>query len=419
MRRRSTSLIHALLAGSTLVACSLDAAAFEAVDTLRPSSSGRFPAYPGLDPSLSEFWVQAGGMVDSNILRRTADTPTETVARLGVGGRKDTYVYGRQMVRLEGRVDGYLFNRFTELNNVGYAANGEWHWELGNDLSGVIGISRRRYQRDLSQIGRAVHDMVTQTGYVANAAYRLGPSFRLRGGVDRQDLSTSFTTQNELRATSTVIGLDYVTPLGNTFGVEYRQINGDAPVPESVAATGLFVNNDFKQRTVAFAAGYANPFLRLTGNIGRTKREYSEIPGRDFEGTTWRATADWLVTTKTALGFETYYLPQSIIDIAATHVVTRGFAFGPGWAPTAKLSFSARVMRERQEFSGDPGTVLAPAAGPARLEILRNMRLGAYWEYTRQIHWTFAIDHGTRESNFANRDYSYNAIIGNVRYLFW
>ncbi len=419
MRRRSKSLIHALLAGSALAAPAFHAAAFEAVDTLRPSSSGRFPAYPGLDPSLSEFWVQAGGMVDSNILRRTADTPTETVARLGVGGRKDTYVYGRQMVRLEGRVDGYLFNRFSELNNVGYGANGEWHWELGNDLSGVIGISRRHYQRDLSQIGRAVEDMVTQTHYVANGAYRLGPSFRLRGGVDREDVKTSFTQENELRTTGAVIGLDYVTALGNSFGVEYRQLHGDAPVPQAVAAAGVFVNNDFEQRTVALAVGYVNPFLRLNGNIGRTKREYTEVPGRDFEGTTWRAAADWLVTTKTALGLETYYLPQSIVDIAATHVVTRGVAFGPGWAPTAKLSFSARVMRERQEFSGEPGTILAPGSFPARLETVRNLRLGAYWEYTRQIHWTFAIDHGSRDSNAANRDYTYNAIIGNVRYLFW
>jgi hypothetical protein len=50
---------------------------------------------------------------------------------------------------------------------------------------------------------------------------------------------------------------------------------------------------------------------------------------------------------------------------------------------------------------------------------VRLFRLGAYWEYNRQIHWQFAIDHGSRESNVLGRDYTYNAVIANVRYLFW
>lgn len=417
MLLRRLTPMRVLLAAAALLPFS--AAAFEAVDQLRPSTSGRFPAYGGAPATLSEFWVQGGVMFDSNVLRRSNDSANEAVGRLGVGGRKDSYVYGRQMLRLEGRVDGYMFNRFSELDNIGYGANAEWHWELGNDLAGVLGVSRRHYQRDLSHVQAPIRDMITETHYVANGAYRLGNSLRLRGGVDRTDFKASIAEENELRTTGGIVGLDYVTALGNYIGLEYRTAHGDAPVPERIDPVGVFVNNDFEEHTVAVALGYINPFLRLGGNIGRTKRTYSEIPGRDFEGTTWRATADWIVTPKTALGFETYYLPQSIIDIGASHVVARGVAFGPGWAPTAKLSFSARVMRERQEFSGDPGTVLAPGVFPIRLEIIRNIRLGAYWEYTRQIHWTFAIDHGSRESNVLGRDYSYNAVIANLRYIFW
>jgi len=103
--------------------------------------------------------------------------------------------------------------------------------------------------------------------------------------------------------------------------------------------------------------------------------------------------------------------------VAASHVLVRGVAFGPGWAPTAKLNFSARIMREKQDFSGSPFVPLGVT--PLRLEIVRNLRLGAYWEYTRQIHWQFAIDHGERESNVLGRDFKYNAVMANVRYLFW
>jgi hypothetical protein len=416
---RTPSLIRVLLAGAAIVVTAPPVSAFEAVDTLRPSSSGRFPAYAGEAAPLSEYWVQGGAMVDSNVLRRSAGSPTEEIFRLGLGGRKDTPIYGRQTLRLAGEVDGYLYNHFSEIDNLGYGATAEWLWELGNDLSGTLGVSRRRYQRSLAFLQAPIRDMITETHYVANGAYRLGPSFRVRAGADWVNTDLSLGTQNELRTTSGVVGLDYVTGLGNTLGVEYRKTRGNAPVSQLVDPLGVFVDNSFDQHTVALTAGYVNPFFRLGGYLGRTKRTYSQIAGRDFDGSAWRLNADWIVTPKTALGFETYNEPQSLIDLAATHVVTRGIAFGPGWAPTAKLSFSARVMREKQDYSGDPGTALAPGTFPLRLEIVRNLRLGAYWEYTRQIHWTFAIDHGTRESNALGRDYTYNALIGNVRYIFW
>ena len=407
--------LRSLVAGLALLAFSVAAQAFQAVDTLTPSSSGRFPAYPMDAIPLSLFYAQAGAMVDDDILRTTVKPPTETVLRLGIGGRKDTYIYGRQLLRLEGNVDGYKYHEFSDLDNVGYGGLAEWHWELGNDLSGVLGAARRRYQRDLAQVQRATKDMITQTTYVANGAYRLGPSFRVRGGAELLQYETQFTAPNNLQTATGILGLDYVTGLGNTFGIEYRQAHGDAPVP--VEAAALFPDNTFKEQTLALTVGYVNPFFRLGGMVGQTRRDYSTLAARDFEGRTWRATVDWLVTTKTALGFETYSLPQSLIDLGASRVVVRGVAFGPGWAPTAKLNFSARVMREKQDFSGDP--LVTTGVTPLDLEIVRNLRLGAYWEYNRQIHWQFAIDHGERESNVVGRDFKYNAVIANVRYLFW
>ena len=407
--------LRSLPAGLALLAFSAAAQAFQAVDALTPSSSGRFPAYPLDAFPLSLFWVQGGAMVDDNALRTTVKPPTETVLRLGVGGRLDSYIYGRQLLRLEGRVDGYHYNEFSDLDNVGYGGLAEWHWELGNDLSGVLGASRRKYQRDLAQLQRPVQDMITQTNYVANAAYRLGPSFRVRGGAELFEYETAFTAPGNVQTATGIVGLDYVTALGNTFGIEYRQSHGDAPVP--IEAAALFPDNTFSERMLAFTAGYVSPFFRLGGMLGRTKRDYSAAAAQDFEGTTWRATLDWLVTQKTALGFETYKLPQSLIDLGASRVVVRGFAFGPGWAPTAKLNFSARIMREKQDFSGDP--LVTTGVTPLDLEIVRNLRLGAYWEYNRQIHWQFAIDHGERESNVLGRDFKYNALIANVRYLFW
>jgi hypothetical protein len=422
MPARSLPLVRFACAVS-LLGFSLAAAAqdFNAVDVLTPSSSGRYPAYATAGVPLSEFWVQGGGMVDTDVLRRSiAPPPTEEVLRLGAGGRKDTYIYGRQMLRLEGRVDDYLYNHFSELNSVNYGGNAAWHWELGNDLSGVLGVSRRSYQRDLAQIQAPVRDRLTETRYVANGGYLLGPSVRLTAGADLVDYrDAAFFRSGQLQIAEAFGGVEYVTPLGNTFGVEYRRAHGDAPVSTLFDPTGVFVDNSFEERSLSLTAGYVNPFLRLRGRLGRTQRTYNELPGFNFDGKTWRATADWLVTTKTALGFETYYEPRSVIEVGVSDVLVRGIAFGPGWAPTAKLNFTARVMRERLDYHGGSAAFTVAGVTPAQLEIVRLLRLGAYWEYTRQIHWQFAIDHGQRESNVLGRDYRYNAFVANVRYIFW
>jgi len=412
-------VLRRFLAGLALLTFSLGAHAFRAVDELTPATSGRYPAYLTEPLPLSLYWIQAGAMVDSNILRRTSGVPTEEVFRLGIGARKDTYIYGRQMLRLEGRVDGYKYNQFDDLSYIGYGGLAEWHYQLTNDLAGVLGASTRQYQRDISQTQTAVHDVIREHHLVANGAYTLGPSFRFRAGADLLDLKDQLARENELQTLTGILGADYVTPLGNTLGVEYRQAHGDAPVPQTIDPTGALISNDFSERAALLTASYINPFLRFHGRAGHTERDYTQLPERNFSGTTWEATLDWLVTYKTALGFETYRVPRSLIDVAASHVVVNGVAFGPGWAPTTKLNFTARIMRERQEFGGDPRTVLAPGVFPLRLEFVRLFRLGAYWEYNRQIHWQFAIDHGTRESNVLGRDYTYNAVIANVRYLFW
>lgn len=402
-----------------VISCAAHAQAFDAVDALTPSSSGRYPAYTGAGVPLSEFWVQGGGMVDSNILRRSSTPQTEQVLRLGAGGRKDTYVYGRQMLRLEGRVDDYLFNHFRQLDNFSYGGNAAWHWELGNDLSGVLGVSQRRFQRDLAQIQAPVRTLITETRYVAHGAYQLGPSVRLTAGADLVELRDPLLTIGRVQVADGFGGIEYVTPLGNTFGAEYRRAHGDAPVSDRFDTAGVLAGNAFEEHTVSLTTGYVNPFIRLRGRVGKTKRTYSELPAFDFQGTTWRVAADWQVTTKTALGFETYYEPRSVIAAGVSDVVVRGVAFGPGWAPTAKLNFSARFMRERQDYHGGSFTFTVPGATAPDLEIVRLVRLGAYWEYTRQIHWQFAIDHGERESNVLGRDYRYNAFVANVRYLFW
>jgi 5-hydroxyisourate hydrolase-like protein (transthyretin family) len=123
-------LRRVLKAAWMLLAAPLCAQAFEAVDVLTPADSGVYPAYPSEPLRPYGLWAQFGLMYDTNILRQTTGDNNETVARLGIGGRYDQRVIGRQSVHLEGRVDSYVYNKYSDLDNVAYGGVAEYRYEL-------------------------------------------------------------------------------------------------------------------------------------------------------------------------------------------------------------------------------------------------------------------------------------------------
>src|SRR5258706_3695186 len=394
------------------------AQAFDAVDTPTPAGSGIYPAYPSEVIRPYEFWAQFGMLYDSNVLRRTVGDNHELVSRLGLGGRWDQRVVGRQSVHLEGRLDGYVYDKNSELDNIGYAGLGEWRWELGNDLTGTVGVSRRKFQAALSEIQRAVRDPITEPVVNTAARYAVGPHLGLRGGASFINYNRPSRSFSNTRTVVGTAGIDYVTSLGNVIGVEVSQGHGDAPVDESVDPLHIFVSNGYRQRDVGVVTAWnVGTFVRVAGRVGRTERQYTELPGRDFNGPTWNLIMQWTPTAKTVLVLESSKRVTSIIDIGASHIVAKEVAVGPGWAPTAKLNFQARLYRQHQVFEGDPNAALG--VSPLRQEFIRGYRLGSYWEYTRQAHFTFALDHGERESNILGRNYTYNAATANVKYIFF
>ena len=395
----------------------LCALAFEAVDVLVPASGGIYPAYPSELLRPYDLWAQFGMMYDTNLLRRTTGDNSELLTRLGVGGRIDQKVVGRQSVHAEARVDSYIYNKNSEIDNIGYGGLAEWRYEIGNDLAGTIGASRRRFQASLSEIQRAQYDPITETQLNATARYRVGPHIGLRGGTTYIDYNRPIRQFSNTKTLLVAGGADYVTDLGNALGIEVAEAKGDAPVNQLVDPLGIFIGNGYRQHDVGVVGTWiVSPFMRATGRVGKTTRHYTELPGRDFSGPTWNVMAQWLPTAKTMFTFESSKHVSSVIDIGPSHIVAKGYAFGPGWAPTAKLNFQARFLRQHQVFAGDPEAELGIA--PLRQEFIRGYRLGSYWEYSRQVHFTFSLDHGERESNILGRNFVYNAGIAQVRYIF-
>lgn len=391
------------------------ALAFETIDTLPWPSAGRFPAYPAEPARPTNAWIQAGALQDDNILRQTTSPQSDTVMRLGAGVRHEQRIIGRQDLILEARADYYDFQEFNSLSHLAYAGLADWRWEVGNQLSGSMRFGRERRLAELAETQSSRRTMVTLTRASADGGYTITPNLRVRAGAGWSAAERDDRLDPETRATSFVVGADYLTPLRTRLGVEARATEGEAPEDEDVF--GTLVNNDYSEREVSLVAGYAlGARLTADARLGRTTRRYDQIPGRDFEGTTWRVGAEWLPANKTSLAVSFYKEPRSIIDIAASHVLVRGVSFGPSWAATAKLVFSARLLREEREFQGDPALVVAGTT--LRDETIDAWRLGVGWEPQRHWQVGVGIAAGERTSNLVGRGYDFTTVMANVAWRY-
>jgi hypothetical protein len=397
------------------------ALAFEAVDTIPYPSRGGFPDAYDRDPIYpTRLSAEVGLMYDSNVFRLSdgADTSavlgeperSDAVMRYGVDFRHLGRVFGRQRVRVHARGEYNDYLRYNLLDHFAYVLTGEWLWEVTNDFSGTLGWDRSHRLGDLDDVQRRSREKVTFDRFYATGAYRVHPDWRVRGAVDygsgkrtgdRPEVSTDATT---VRA-----GIDYVTPLANAIGVEARRTEGNAPLSGALAPTG---NDEFTEHELSLVLTYnLGAQLLVGGALGRTRRGYSELPVQEFEGTTGRGRIGWRPAPKITLVFEAYKEPATFLDVDASHVVVRGVRFGPSWAPTMKLVFSAQLVNERRQYqsTADPGLTV-------RDDTLRLWRFAAGWEPQRHFTVGAGLEYGERTSNIFARGYDYGAVMANLRY---
>lgn len=395
------------------------ASAFESVDAMLWPSYGAFPAYPG-EP-LRPWGLRAYGGVryDDNVLRvdEALITPrSDTISRLGIGGAYGARVYGRQSVVLEGYGEYRDYDRFNNLDHWAYGTRVDWLWELTNELSGTAGWRRTQRLADLGETGVADREIVTDDRFDITGFWNFGAQWRAPFGIGwvhaERDGPRGGAPTNAWAARG---GVEHVSGLGNTIGLEVRYGEGDAGVQDVVV--GFFPDNRYQQTDVAGTIAYlVTADLRVRGRLGYTTRTYTDLPVSDFNGTTGRGTLEWRPGVKTAFLFEVFRSVDPIIDVEAAHVDRRGAIVGLSWAPTIKLVFGARFTHERRIYEGTTSEILLGT--PLRDETLRFISFTAGWEFERHWQLAGAIDYGERESNILGGNYDYRAYTINLKYEF-
>jgi hypothetical protein len=406
--------IHA----ATLLALAPAAAlAFETVDRLPFPSDGSFPAWDADAARPWTIFAYGGAMYDSNPFRLPVVDESDTVLRLGVGGRSLTRVVGRQRLLLEGFGEYNDFSEFDSIDHAAYGVRADWIWEIGNQTNGVARYTRSKRHADLGEFRTLTRTMITEERVLVDGGYRFTPNWRIFGAAEHGRTKRDFDEIEWLNATSLTGSLTYRTPLGNQVGAEVRGTRGEARVEVPVGGDEVSLIDDFDQVEAAGTLSYVlGAQLRVGGRLGYVERSYDALPSRDFDGTTYRATVDWLPTGKLVFTLEGYRVPESLPDITATHVVRQGASIGASWAATFKLVFTARFINEDRKYTGDPDALRLGIG--QREDTVQIWRFGVGWEPQRHVKLGLGYDYGERTSNLPFENYDYNQVMLNARWEF-
>ncbi len=401
--------------------------ALDTLDTIRWPDEGRFPAY-SLEPDERKVRLFVFGDVDrdSNPFRLsdTANTQatlgttekSDTVVRAGVGLKADLPV-SRQRLLFDLRGEQNDYRRFDLLDHFAYRGSGTWRWQAGNQWSGEIGASKRRFLANLAELQRPIKDLVTEDRAFAGAGFLVTPRWKVRGMLDWTKWDHGEPTRQTLdaRVVGGTIGLDYVTPPGNFVGGQVRYSEGDYPNRQLVA--GNLVSNQYQEvESSAVLHWVVTGKSTFDARLGYTSRRHDEVPQRDFDGATGRLNYDWFIAAKTLLNFSVWRELRSAEDISASYVVSKGWGLGPAWAPTSKLVFQAKYLREDRDYRGDPNFVASGA--PPRDDTFRGVSLTAGYAPRRNLQFSLGAERGQRESNIVGVDYDYTAVSANARVSF-
>jgi exopolysaccharide biosynthesis operon protein EpsL len=334
-------------------------------------------------------------------------------ASLGVDGRWDI---ARQVFKLQLQADDNRYSHNDQLNFVGGTGKADWDWQLGNDLSGILGADYSRSLVNYAAERILTKDIVKLTDSYGEARYRLGSRWSVSGNVRYSETThtSDILRVDDFHSKNGGFGLQYATPGETVIGLDYRYT--DATFPRSGLLNGLLSDSNYTQNLTSVRLKYGlTGKLTLDAMAGYLDRKYDVNIGEDFSGDVWKASLLWSATVKTQVTFSAYRQLTAYVDVESDYYVGTGFRVSPSWAPTTKLTFALDLTYEDQDYLR---SVIDPFLTADRRDHVKSGQIVA--TYTPQTAWRFDLTY-RREDRHSNRDefqYNDNLAAAGVRFTF-
>lgn len=360
---------------------------------------------------------------DSNLFRLQNDQ--EASAVLGTTDMAESYYtlaagmdmnlrVSRQVVRAHAEYNQTWFSTYNLLDFDGRDAYLKWDWLLGSVAKGDVGIAENLTQASYTNVKKPVSNLIRTRRHFFNAAIKLDNRWQAKFGAERIATDNNASIQQALDATVDKLnaGMHYASSKGSTVALISQRSDGQYPNRQLVGLAPI--KNDYLQWDNGVALVWApSGKTQVSGKLNYTRRNYAEVPQRDFSGLTGLVAMDWMVTGKTTLKASIHRDIGALENDTASYTLNQGIAFGADWQPTAKLVFNAQLRHDDISYAGDPGFVLSTAS--AREDRLTTVQAGLQYSILHNTVLGLVLKRGVRDSNEAFSSYEYSSAMINVR----
>lgn len=317
----------------------------------------------------------------------------------------------RQVFFADLRIDDVRYQRNDDLNYTGGSGNLGWDWQAGHRWSGKLNAQYDRSQASLANYLFFGKDLVDTA--ILGAEFRLGIGSRWRllaaGAAADTDHSSDVRRVNNFESQTGRGGIEYLTPAGNLFALEYRYTDADFPVARDLGA-----DLAYEERVPGVRMEYVfTEKTQLRARAGYLEREYANPASGDYSGEIWDLALHWEPRTKLSFDIKLWHELKAYADSESDYFVTDGGSITPTWEPTSKIKVAAAFAYEQQDYIG--AGVLLPTVEGDRQDDVSSALLSI--DYTPRDIVTIGLGYRwiDRESNRDFRAYDDSMVSAQLR----
>lgn len=333
---------------------------------------------------------------------------------LGDRPRSDTYyAYGAQF---DGKYDlsrqefyalasasRYEYQRFTDLDHIGYNFDGGLRWKLGQPLDGRIDVTRTRnmvpfynLSGNLSGVSALTLSILTEQRETAEIGLRLASLWKLEasGYTSKINQPIAGAPDLELHQDSGTAAINYLGVTGLTSGLSATYLKGDYEGSTSQ------LNPSFNQVTVGLLAKYKRTRTTFDGQLGYSRRQSANA----FDNTSgFTGLVDFTdqLTARTSITLKADRLINSYVLNSGSEIDT-DLGGNLLWQATYKSAFTVGYTFSYRDFPGQGNNPV----GSRRVDIQEYVNFGINYQPRKWLLIKPYYNVQTRRSTFVGGHFS-------------
>lgn len=330
-------------------------------------------------------------------------------ASVGIQARLDA---ARQVFSTNLRLDDVRYQKNDILDFRGGSGSLNWDGRFGRRWSAGINAKYDRTQAGFTNYRLLTRDVVDSANYNGELRYAIGSRWAVLGSASliKSDHSAESRKIDKFKGETARGGIQYQTPAGNTFAMDYRNTQARFPIADATPG-GLPYKYDETQSGVNIAYAFTG-ITRMYLRGAYLDRDYADARLGDYSGAIWDGTVHWTPRTKLYFELKGWHKLAAYSDAESDYFVSDGGSIGPTWEPTSKITVSAVVSYEKQDYLASS---TSSQSDPQREDEVSSALLGigyAPWDFM-----TIALAYRwiERDSNSSQRGYDASIATAQIR----